>query len=155
MGFKVEDPEFVEIAQDNVARTAGNEARPVFKGLAVMLGEINATLFHFDEDDGFPDQIGKGGAAAVFFDAVLAGGSRFFEAGMTEGAKQVIEENLRLAFFVAGNVGGTPVDEGFQLDFARVHGWALSLKAVWVGLDFSLCGAVICHLFFRHYGALS
>ena len=95
-----------------------------------MLGEIDATLFHFDEDDGFPDQIGKGGAAAVFFDPVLAGGSGFFEAGMTEGTKQVVEENLRLAFFVAGNVGSTPVDEGFQLDFARGHAWALSLKAV-------------------------
>jgi hypothetical protein len=120
-----------------------------------VLGEIDAALFHFDEDDGFPDQIGKGGAAAVFFDAVLAGGSRFFEAGMTEGAEQVVEEDGGLAFFVAGDVLGTPVHEGFQLDFARGHGWALSVKAVWVGLDFSLCGAVICHLFFRFYSALS
>ena len=56
-----------------------------------MFGKINAALFHFNENDGFPDQIGKGGAAAVLLDAVLAGGSGFFEASMTEGAEQDLE----------------------------------------------------------------
>ena len=92
LGFEIEDPEFVEIAQHDVARPVGDEAGPVFEGLAVVLAEIGAALLHFDEDDRFPDQIGEGGAAAILLDAVLAGGAGFLEAGMTKGAKQVVEE---------------------------------------------------------------
>ena len=92
LGFEIEDPEFVEIAQHDVARPVGNEARPVFEGLAVVLAEVGAALLHFDEDDRLPDQIGEGGAAAVLLDAVLAGGAGFLEAAMAEGAEQVVEE---------------------------------------------------------------
>jgi len=57
---------FVEGAQHDVARAVGHEPRPVIVGLAVMPLQILAALFHFHQHDGFPDVIGKDGAAAIF-----------------------------------------------------------------------------------------
>jgi hypothetical protein len=42
-----------------------DEAHPVVEGLAVVLREHRAALFHFDEDDRLPDVVGEAGAAAV------------------------------------------------------------------------------------------
>ena len=103
-----------------------------------MFGKIDAALLHFDEEDRLPDEIGEGGAAAVLLDAVLAGGASFLEAGMAEGAEQVIEEKLRLALFVAGEMGGAPVNEGLQSGFAFGHVGAVGAHAECMAGDYSV-----------------
>jgi hypothetical protein len=90
--LEIVDPEFVEIAQHDIARPAGNQAGPVVESLPVMPGEVRAALLHFDQHDGLPHQVGKGRAAAVLLDAILAGGACFLQPGMAEGAKQMVEE---------------------------------------------------------------
>ena len=71
-----------------------------------MLLQIHAALFHFDEDDGFPDVIGEGGAAAVFVGFADA------EFGGATGRLKVGELRVEgLAFFVAGDVLLAPGDE--------------------------------------------
>lgn len=117
LGLEVIDVEFVEVAEDDVAGATGDEAGPVVEGLAVVLGEGDAALFHLDEDDGLPDKVGKGGAAAVFAvflyaELVLAD---FEGAGVPEGLEEMVEKDVGLPFFVAGDVGLGPVDEGGEL----------------------------------------
>ena len=53
---------------------------------------------------------------AILLDAILAGRTGFPQASVTEGAKEVIEEKLRLAFFVAADVFATPGDEAGERD---------------------------------------
>ena len=45
LGVEVVDPELVEVAEDDVRWAAGDEARPVVEGLAVMLGEVGDSPF--------------------------------------------------------------------------------------------------------------
>ena len=40
---------------------------------------------------------------------------------MAEGLEEAVEEDLGLALFVAGDVGGAPVNEGLQSGFAVGH----------------------------------
>ena len=42
-----------------------NQARPVIESLAIMLLEILTALFHLDQHDGFPDEVGERRAAAI------------------------------------------------------------------------------------------
>jgi hypothetical protein len=81
------------------------------EGLLEVLGEVCAALFHFNEDFGFPDEVGEGGAAFGVFEAELEGCAGFEDAGLAEGAEEVVEEDLGLAFFVAFDVSGGPGDE--------------------------------------------
>src|SRR5690606_25398207 len=67
--IEVVDAQLVEIAQHDVARAAGGETEPVFERLREVAREVLAALLHFDEDDGLPDAVGEGGAAAVVADA--------------------------------------------------------------------------------------
>ena len=100
---------------------AGDEAGPVVERLAVGAGEVGAALFHFDEDERLPDVVGEGGAAAVFFgfaDAEFGLAADFEEAFLAEGLEEAVEEDLGLAFFVAGDVGGGPGDEFLEAGFA-------------------------------------
>ena len=79
-----------------------------------MLLQIHAALFHFDEDDGFPNVIGESGAAAVVFgfpDAEFGGTANIEATGLAEALEKAIEEDLGLAFFVAGDVLLAPGDE--------------------------------------------
>ena len=86
-----------------------------------MLAEIGTALLHLDQDDRLPDQIRKGGPAAILLDALLAVGAGFLEAGMAAGAEQVVEEDGGLALFVALDMSGAPVNEGLQSGFAVGH----------------------------------
>src|SRR4051812_47171923 len=63
--LKVIDVELFEVAKHDATRTTRHGAAPTLEGLAVVLREIHAALFHFDENHGFPDVIGKAGAAAA------------------------------------------------------------------------------------------
>lgn len=68
-----------------------------------------------------PDVVGEGGAAAVFLgllNAELELPADFEEALLAEGLEEPVEEDLGLAFFVAGDVGGGPVDEFLEARFA-------------------------------------
>lgn len=79
-----------------------------------MLLQIRAALLHFDEHDGFPDVIGEGGAAAVlvgFADAELGRTADVKTAGLTKRLEEAVEEDLRLAFFVARDVLRAPGGE--------------------------------------------
>ena len=87
-----------------------------------MALEIGAAFFHFDEYEGLPDEVGEGGAAAVFLgfaDAEL-GFAGFEDAFLGEGLEQAVEKDLGFAFFVAGDVGGGPSDEVLEAGFAVV-----------------------------------
>jgi hypothetical protein len=89
-----------------------------------MLLQIHATLFPFDEDDGVPDVVGKGGAAAVFVgfaDAKLGGAADVETAGLAETLKEAVEKDLGLALFVAGDVLKAPGSE-FGEFFPVGHG---------------------------------
>jgi hypothetical protein len=108
---------------------AGDEAGPVVEGLAVGAGEVGAAFFHFDQDERLPDVVGEGGAAAVFFgfaNAEFGGAADFEEAFLAEGLEEAVEEDLRLALFVAGDVGGGPIDEFLEPSFSII-GHAKSL----------------------------
>ena len=107
--------ELVEVAQHGVARAAGDEAGPVVERLAVVLGEVDAALLHFDEHDGLPDVVGEAGATAVLgglADPAFGLAADIERAGVAEGDHEVVDEDLRLAFFVAGDVRAGPGAEG-------------------------------------------
>jgi hypothetical protein len=79
-----------------------------------MLLQVRAAVFHFDEHDGFPDVIGERRAAAVFIsfaDAEFRLPANVERAWLAEGLEKAVEEDLRLALFVAGDVFPTPCDE--------------------------------------------
>lgn len=114
VGVEIVDAELVEVAEDDVARAVGHEAHPVVERLPVVLLERLAALFHLDEHDGFPDEVGERGAAAVLAglaDAELRRAADIERAGLAEGLEEAVEEDLGLAFFVAGDVLAAPVDE--------------------------------------------
>jgi len=77
----------------------------------LSIGEASAAFFHFDEDFGFPDEVGEGGAAFGVFDAEFEGCAGFFDAALAEGAEEAVEEDLGFAFFVAFDVLGGPGGE--------------------------------------------
>jgi hypothetical protein len=114
---EVVDPEFIEVAEDGVLGAVGDEFDPVVEGLLAVEGEGDAAFFHFDEDDGFPDVVGEGGAAGVFLaglDAEFRLAADIEGAALSEGDEEAVEEDLGLAFFVAGDVGGGPINEGLE-----------------------------------------
>ena len=74
-----------------------------------------AALLHFDENNGLPNEISEGGAAAVFggfANAEFGLAADFEDAGVAEGLEETVEEDLGLAFFVADDVFLAPVNEG-------------------------------------------
>ena len=100
---EVIDAEFVEVAEHDVARAIGHEARPIIERLTVMFLEVLAALFHFDQHDGFPDQIGEGGAATVIFDPLFENGPGLLGSAVTEGL-EFLRVRHRTSF--AGTGGG-------------------------------------------------
>lgn len=80
-----------------------------------MLREIRPALFHFDEDDRLPHVACEAGAAAVLprlADAAFRLAAHVERTRMPERLEQPVEKDLRLSFFVAGDVGGRPRDKG-------------------------------------------
>jgi hypothetical protein len=73
---------------------------------------LDAAFFHLDEDERLPDVVGEGdcgaGLAAVA-DAELGGPADVEEASVAQGLDEAVEVDLRLAFFVAGDVPAGPV----------------------------------------------
>ncbi len=82
---EVVDAELIEVAEDDVARPAGDQARPVVEGLLEMVGEVGAAFLHLDEDLGLPDEIGEGGAALGVLDPELEDSAGLLHALLAEG----------------------------------------------------------------------
>ena len=132
LGVEVVDPELVEVAEDDVLRAVGDEADPVVERLPVVLGQVGPALLHLDQDDGFPDVVGEGGAAAVFgglADAHLGGAADVEGALLAEGLEEAVEEDLGLALLVAGDVGGGPVDEVLKKTLSGLPGFVPRIRA--------------------------
>ena len=84
----------------------GDKVQPVIERLLVVFGELDATGLHFDEAAARPDEVGEFGAFTGEADAVFEG--RAFRQGVgvvAEAGKQVEEEGLGLALFVALELG--------------------------------------------------
>ncbi len=128
---EIVNAELVEVAEHDVTRAIGHEARPVIEGLTVMFLEILAALFHFDEHDGFPDVIGEGRPTAVFVgfaDAEFRRATYIKRTALAEGLEEAVEEDLRLALFIAGDVIRAPCGE-FEESFPARHGGVLQQTA--------------------------
>ena len=80
-----------------------------------------AALIHFHQDDGLPDQVGEGGAAApAFGNALFQRRAGFPHPTLLEGLEQAVEEDLRFALFIALDVLLAPLDEGLE-QFSAIH----------------------------------
>src|SRR5204862_6377081 len=98
----------------DVLRPVGDEADPVVERLAVMLGQIRAALLHLDRHDRLPNVFGERRAAAIFggfADAHLGSAADVEGAFLAERLEETVEEDLRPALLVAGDVGGGPGGE--------------------------------------------
>ena len=121
LGFEVIYPELVEVAQNSISRTARNQLCPIVKCLPVVAAEILASLLHFYQHDRFPHQIGERGSAGILlFLAHFKNGTSFPNSLVPEGLKQPVEKELRLPFFVPGNVLPGPLDEARKRRFSVV-----------------------------------
>ena len=139
LGVEVVDPEFVEVAEDDVGRAAGDDVGPVIEGLVIVLFEVCAARFHLDEDALGPEAVGEFlpalrfralafdefqlRGAGLFRDAKLQRGTGFLHAAVAERAEEVIEEKLGLALLIAlqrTREGGELCKGG--LKFSRGHG---------------------------------
>jgi hypothetical protein len=106
LGVEVVDPEFVEVAEDDVRRAVGDEVQPVVEGLLVVFGKLRGARFHFDEAAAGPDEVGEFRAVAGKTDSVFE--SAAFGQGVgvvSESFEQVEEKRLSLAFLVAFEFG--------------------------------------------------
>ena len=140
LGVEVVDPELVEVAEDDEWGPAGDDVSPILEGLVVVLFEVRTARFHLDEHTLGPEEVGELLAALRFhrrlsFDEFELGGTGFLgdaklqrracllHAAVAEGAEEVVEEKLRLTFFVAfqrTGEGGECHEGG--LEFSRSHG---------------------------------
>jgi hypothetical protein len=83
-----------------------------------MQMELFASLFHLDKEAGFPDQIGKACGLALL-DTIFESGSGLLIALMSEGLKQAVAENLRLAFLVTVERSRVIYESGYGFDDLR------------------------------------
>ena len=130
--LEVIDAELVEVAEDNVARAVGDQAGPVIKGLAVVALEVHAALLHFEQDDWFPNEIGKGGAAAVLgglADAEFNLAADVEDARMAERLEQPVQKDLSLALLIAGDVVLRPADKLSEFFLTRHGGCSTGWEA--------------------------
>jgi hypothetical protein len=106
LGVEVVNPKLVEVAEHDVGRAVGDEVEPVVEGLLVVFGEFDAAGLHFDEAAARPDEVGELSTLAREVDAVFEGGTLRQGVGVVaEGRKQVKEEGLGFALFVALELG--------------------------------------------------
>ena len=121
LGVEVVNPEFIEVAEDDVGRALRDDVAPVVEGLIVVFLQVRAARFHLDEDAVGPEEVreflaafraGAGSAvpsddelelwrAGFLGDAKLEGGAGFDRASVAEGAEEMIEEGLGFALLVA------------------------------------------------------
>ena len=117
LGVEIVNPELVEVAQHDVGRAMGHEVEPVVEGLLVVLRELRAARFHLDEHAARPDEIGELGFLAGKADAVFEGATLREGVGVVaEGFKEMEEERLGFALFIAlefGGKGGELVEGAF------------------------------------------
>jgi hypothetical protein len=74
--------------------------------------KIALGLLHLDEHARLPDQVGEGGpTVAPARDALLQRRAGLAHATVTKGTKETVEEDLRLALLVAGEVFAPVPDE--------------------------------------------
>ena len=135
--LEVIDAELVKVAEDNVARAVGDKAGPVVEGLAVVALEVHAALLHFEQDDRLPDQVGKGGATAVFgslADAEFGLAAYVKNARVAERLEQPVQKDLGLALLIPGDVLLRPADKLRELFLTR-HGRVLQEKGVGVSRE--------------------
>jgi len=62
---EVVDPEFVEVAEDDVFGAVRGELHPVVERLAVVPPEVGPALLHFDQHDRLINQVGERGPPFV------------------------------------------------------------------------------------------
>ena len=126
MRVEVVDPELVEVTKDNEWRALRNDVGPVIENLVVMLLEILAARFHLYEDTVRPEKVGEFfaafrpqsraialdqlqlGRARLLGDAKLEGRASLDSSRMTESTKEMVEEGLGFALFVAAERLGEP-----------------------------------------------
>ena len=103
---------------------------PIVEGLLVVQKKVRAALLHFEKQARLPYQVGEAGAArGIFLDAVLKFSTGFLVALMTEGLKQAVAKDLRLALLISfENVGVLKESVDPVGDFAQ--GSALLRRAV-------------------------
>ncbi len=101
-----------------------------------MLLEVRAAFLHLDQHDRLPHEICEGGAAGVVLaHAHLEGGAGGLEtARPAEGDEEVVQKNLGLAFFIAGQVLAAPGDELRKFLRAR-HGGVVAEGRPFVSND--------------------
>ena len=141
---EVVDPEFVEVAEDDVGRAVRDDVRPVVEGLVVVALQLRAAGFHLDEHALGSQQIGEFLAAlakegrfqtarpgdefelcgaGLFRDAELEGRARLHHSLVAESAEETLQKSLRLALFITMKgacEGGEFFEGGAQ--FCRGHG---------------------------------
>jgi hypothetical protein len=102
LSIEVVHPKLIEVAQHDVAGPIGHRPLPVVKGLGIVLRQIRAALFHFDQHAGLPHQVGEASFAlfAALVDALFVGGPGFDRPPMAKGPKEAVEKGLGLAFFI-------------------------------------------------------
>ena len=88
-----------------------NLPSPVIESLLVSLGELDPARFHLDQAAARQDEIGIFGALVLTADgdadAVFEGGTLRQGIGVVaEGREEIEEKSLRLALFVALDLGG-------------------------------------------------
>lgn len=114
---EVVNPEFLEVAEDDVGRSFWDDVSPVVEDLIVMFFEVLAARFHLDEHPLGPKQVSKFFAALrlfrlildklqlrrawLFGDAKFVRRPGFDNAVMAQGTEEVVEKALRLAFFIS------------------------------------------------------
>ena len=104
---EIVNPKLVEVAQHDVGRAVRHEIEPVVERLLVVPGKFFAARLHLNQHPARPDEIGELGALAGKPDAIFKGGIFGQRVGIVvERFEQMKKERLRLAFFVALELGG-------------------------------------------------
>src|ERR1019366_5566287 len=126
----VVNPELVEVAKDDVAGTIFRQVYPVIADLQVVLLQLLAALFHFDQDALGPNEVGEFGGV-VPAQAVFQLAADLDQARVSERTEQVVEKDLRFALFVAFEIRGE-LNEFLEFGCDRLHGQR-DLVGIWNG----------------------
>jgi hypothetical protein len=90
-----------------------------------VTAQVLATAFHFEQDDRFPNQVGKCGAAVVsFFDALFADGAGLLHALEAESLEEVIEKDLGLACWRSSCMLWQSAGRGLRVHWTGLFGFS-------------------------------
>jgi hypothetical protein len=87
--------------------------RPLIESLAIMLLEILAALFHFDEHDRFPDVIGKGCPSAVFIG--LADAEPRYSSAANNSSSRTVAKLVAESLIAYGMMSSRPCNKAPQV----------------------------------------